>query len=292
MHAIHFKKPFNYTQQSLYNDVENMCSHKMSPTLYNSLRQLCDHHIQTTVASYESEMDRDLFLGLLDQGWKTHCKQMGNIRSIFLVLDRCYILQNTSIPSIWDMGLELFRSHIINNTIIQTKTTDGLLALIQKEREGQSIDRQLIKSLLRMLSDLQVYTTVFESHFMKASHQLYSNEGQQMVQSCKVLEYIRHVDKRLNEETERLSLYLDHSTKKPLISCLESELIARHTSFMLTKGFDDLVDQGRTSDLKLLYNLISRNKEGIKEMISAFAIYIKVSSSFNSQLSTYITLIL
>ena len=191
----------------------------MSPMLYNSLRQLCDQHVQTTISTYENEMDQDLFLRLLDQGWKTHCRQMSNIRSIFLVLDRCYVLQNTSIPSLWDMGLDIFRTHIVSNISIQTKTTEGLLALIQKEREGQSIDRQLIKSLLRMLSDLQMYTSVFEEQFMRASHQLYSVEGQSLVESCEVLEYIHHVDRRLKEEAERLSFYLDQSTKKPLIGC-------------------------------------------------------------------------
>lgn len=275
VHAIHHSQVFNTTQQSLYNDVENMCSHKMSAMLYNGLRQLCHSYILTTVSAYETQMDRDLFLKQLETGWKTHCKQMSNIRSIFIVLDRCYVLQNTSIPSLWDMGLELFRSHIVNNTNIKLKSTDGLLSLIHKERQGESVDRQLIKSLLRMLSDLQVYHSVFEEQFMLASHQLYSAEGQRLVASSKVLTYIHHVERRLNEETERLSLYLDHSTNKLLIACLETELIARHTGYMLQGGFDGLVDEGRTSDLRLLYDLVSRTKEGVKEMIATWATYIK-----------------
>ena len=55
-----------------------------------------------------------------------------------------------------DMGLDLFRVHIISNSTVQHRTVDGLLLLIEKERQGEAVDRQLLKSLLRMLSDLQV----------------------------------------------------------------------------------------------------------------------------------------
>ena len=55
-----------------------------------------------------------------------------------------------------DMGLDLFRVHIISNQTVQSRTVDGILLLIEKERSGEQVDRQLLKSLLRMLSDLQV----------------------------------------------------------------------------------------------------------------------------------------
>ena len=57
------------------------------------------------------------------------------------------------------MGLELFRSHIISNMVVQNRTVDGVLQLIQRERNGEIVDRQLLKSLLKMLSDLQVIIT-------------------------------------------------------------------------------------------------------------------------------------
>ena len=55
-----------------------------------------------------------------------------------------------------DMGLDLFRCHITSNSEVQTRSVDGILQLIERERGGEAIDRHLLKSLLRMLSDLQV----------------------------------------------------------------------------------------------------------------------------------------
>lgn len=52
------------------------------------------------------------------------------------------------------MGLELFRNHIISDKMVQTKTIDGILLLVERERSGEAVDRSLLRSLLGMLSDL------------------------------------------------------------------------------------------------------------------------------------------
>lgn len=59
-----------------------------------------------------------------------------------------------------DMGLDSFRTHIVGHRIVQNRTVDGLLQLIERERNGETVDRHLLKSLLRMLSDLQVMNVV------------------------------------------------------------------------------------------------------------------------------------
>lgn len=112
-----------------------------------------------------------------------------------------------------DMGLDLFRSHIAMNSTVQKRTVEGLLLLIEKERNGDSVDRTLLKSLLRMLSDLQIYQDAFEEKFLLATKQLYQAEGQKKMQEFEVPEYLQHVDKRLAEENERLLHYLDPVTK-------------------------------------------------------------------------------
>lgn len=64
------------------------------------------------------------------------------------------------------MGLELFRRHIILNPVVQNRTVDGLLMLIEQERQGDAVDRTLLKSLLRMLTDLQIYQEAFEAKYV------------------------------------------------------------------------------------------------------------------------------
>lgn len=111
------------------------------------------------------------------------------------------------------MGLDLFRAHIALNSLVQKRTVEGLLMLIEKERNGDAVDRALLKSLIRMLCDLQIYISAFEEKFLVATRQLYQAEGQRRMQELEVPEYLQHVEKRLAEENERLLHYLDSSTK-------------------------------------------------------------------------------
>lgn len=60
-----------------------------------------------------------------------------------------------------DTGLELFRTHIVGDSAVQKRTVDGILEQIELERNGETIDRSLLRSLLGMLSDLQVPDHLF-----------------------------------------------------------------------------------------------------------------------------------
>lgn len=85
--------------------------------------------------------------------------------AVNLVSRHCCQLVEQQVVEFWvqplflfyrDMGLELFRFYIISDVKVQSKTIDGILLLIERERNGEAIDRSLLRSLLSMLSDLQV----------------------------------------------------------------------------------------------------------------------------------------
>lgn len=100
--------------------------------------------------------DQIEYLKLLNSHWQDHCSQMNMICQIFLPLDRGYVLNNPLILSIWDLSLDLFKQHIITNPVIQSRCVNGLLMLIERERNGELVDRGLVKNLLNMLYKLQV----------------------------------------------------------------------------------------------------------------------------------------
>ena len=50
----------------------------------------------------------------------------------------------------------MFRTHIVSDSGVQKRTVDGILEQIELERSGETVDRSLLRSLLGMLSDLQV----------------------------------------------------------------------------------------------------------------------------------------
>uniref|UniRef100_A0A803SQZ7 Cullin-4A n=1 Tax=Anolis carolinensis TaxID=28377 RepID=A0A803SQZ7_ANOCA len=279
--AIQTSTSIKYNLEELYQAVENVCSYKASPTLYRQLRQVCEDHVKAQILLFREypfitdSLDSVLSLKKINKCWQDHCRQMIMIRSIFLFLDRTYVLQNSMLPSIWDMGLELFRSHIISDKLVQTKTIDGILLLIERERNGEAVDRSLLRSLLSMLSDLQVYKDSFEPRFLEDTNRLYTAEGQRLMQEREVPEYLHHVNKRLEEEADRVVTYLDHSTQKPLIACVEKQLLGEHLTAILQKGLDNLLDENRIADLTQMCQLFSRVKGGQQLLLQYWSEYIK-----------------
>ncbi|XP_038617550.1 cullin-4A isoform X2 [Tachyglossus aculeatus] len=210
--AIQSSTSITYNLEELYQAVENLCSYKASPVLYKKLWQACEDHVKAQIVQFrEDNLDSVLFLKKINKCWQDHCRQMVMIRSIFLFLDRTYVLQNSLLPSLWDMGLELFRTHIISDKLVQSKTIEGVLSLIEQERNGETVDRSLLRSLLSMLSDLQVYKDSFEHRFLEETNCLYAAEGQRLMQEREVPEYLDHVSKRLEEEGGRIITYLDNA---------------------------------------------------------------------------------
>lgn len=68
------------------------------------------------------------------------------------------------------------------------------------------------------------------------------------------------MQRRLAEEFERCQEYLDAATRRPLIQCVETQLLERHVATVLERGFEALLAQQRIEDLRRLYSLAARVK--------------------------------
>lgn len=259
IHAIHKKERTPHSLEELYKMVENLCYHKMAANLYTKLYQEVENHIKDELKKlFVQTNDSNFFLTLVDTCWQDHCSDMIMIRSIFLYLDRTYVIQTSGIKSLWDMGLQLFRNYIAVHPDIERKTVSAILTLIEKDRNGDSVDRTQLKSLLRMFSALGIYAERFEKYFLEATQAFYARESARYLSDTEVAEYLKHVEKRLVDESDRVHHYLEPSTKKLLISTVESQLIESHVAAIITKGFDNLMINNRTEDLLRMYGLFAR----------------------------------
>jgi Cullin, a subunit of E3 ubiquitin ligase len=126
-----------------------------------------------------------------------------------------------------------------------------------------------------------MYQDIFEGKFLQATDLLYSAEGQRYMGEVDVPNYLLHVDKRLKEESDRLIHYLDIGTRKPLILCVENQMICKHVTNILTKGFNGLMDANSTDHLSLVYSLFSRVKDGQDKLCEHFGGYVKVTPFFS-----------
>ncbi|KAG2184596.1 hypothetical protein INT43_000505 [Umbelopsis isabellina] len=259
VHAIHNHEKVPESLEMLYKSCENLCHHKMADRLYTRLREECANHVKEELDKLSSNQTTGIyFLEMVGQAWADYCNQMIMIRSIFLYLDRTYVLQSSGIFSLWDMGLELFREQLMSQTSLRDKIVGGCIDVITTERSGDTINSSLLQSLIRIFIDLSIYD-VFEEPFLQKTRLFYRSEGEDLVHKRDMAEYLHHVDQRLKEEgIERINNYVDASSKPKLVKIVETEMLERHVATILEKGFQALLQEDRKDELALMYRLLSR----------------------------------
>jgi hypothetical protein len=72
-----------------------------------------------------------------------------------------------SAKSIWDMGLVLFKQHLLGSPLCLEKLLVDLLWVLERERQG--IIEASHRDVFRMLFNLQLYASHFEPRFHEAT---------------------------------------------------------------------------------------------------------------------------
>jgi len=282
------KDEMSFSREELYRLVESLCIHKKSQELYQKLNYQCKTHIQNIirilsdrkwgkaeVGSMPERKDDGKFLYNVQKVWQDHSKQFSTIRSIFLYLDRTYVLPHLRLTSIRGMGLSLLRDSLQNEASVLRHISDAILAVIRKDRlNAGSTDASLLRTVLGMLSELKIYSSSFEASFLAETIAFYKAEGERLVSSLKIPEYLIHAERRLGEERKRVQDYLVEATKRPLIEAVEQTLIATHVKHLSKPGVESLVAANRKEDLQRMYVLFQR-VDGLVPLRRAFLEYIK-----------------
>lgn len=69
--------------------------------------------------------------------------------------------------------------------------------------------------------------------------------------------------------------YLDPTSEVYLIKTVEKQLISEHMSSILSKGLDNLLEQDKKVELKLMYNLLGKVTGGHAELKGKMCDYVK-----------------
>eukprot|EP00298_Acanthocystis_sp_HF-20_P015236 c21068_g1_i1.p1 GENE.c21068_g1_i1~~c21068_g1_i1.p1 ORF type:complete len:785 (+),score=250.84 c21068_g1_i1:123-2477(+) len=275
--AIHKKESTvpSISLQQLYNAVEDLCVHKMGESLYQKLEQELNTHIKSVITDLSKvQANSSSFLELVDDCWSNHCDQMMDIRNIFIYLDRTLVLQSPNLKSIWELGIQIFHKYFTEAHEVLKRTISAILSTIESERKGEVIDHTLCKRVIKMLCALELYNDNFQPKLIISTSGFYANESKELIGTLDVSNYLIHIEKRLNEETERSRLYFEVGTFHHLIRTVEKQVLVQHIEEIISKGFDQLMEESRLDDLSRLYRLFQR-VSSLPSIIVALKSYIK-----------------
>jgi cullin 4 len=238
--AVHAQQPVPTSLQSLYQSVQNLCMAGAAARTFERLRAQCDAHCLAQLRALSAvggsgsipdgtadisdisaaiSGERAAVVGFLERVnhcWQAYCRDMRMIRSVFLYLDRTYVLQQTKVRSLWDMGLQLFAENLHRCEKFAPRLVTSLLVVVQMERDGESTDLTLLHSLVGMLRELGLYKALFEAPFLRTTDRYYLAESKKRTADVESLDgavYLHHVSSRLSQEHERVLQYLAPSTR-------------------------------------------------------------------------------
>jgi cullin-4 len=290
--AIQNETAVSTSLEQLYRSVEELCVQKHAEWLYLQLKEECEKHavkvlkeLSLVCGSYSSgtgehvggEMVAPTSDVLVTVGkiWDTYCSQLVLIRHIFLYLDRTYLIQKSEHRSIFDMGLYYFRQHLDTEfPVVKDMILQGILAVVDKERTGDAIQRDLLKNLVRMLALLGLYDGTFMPIFLDRTQSFFTQEAGRIILEVPLSEYLLYVERKIGEECNRCDATLEPITRAPLVQMVEACIIEPHIGYMLEHGFEKLIDEDRFEDLKRIYDVFGRVR-GHKALCAAFKRHLK-----------------
>ncbi|KAI9118989.1 hypothetical protein K1719_009664 [Acacia pycnantha] len=276
IHEIYNHNASGLSFEELYRNAYNMVLHKFGEKLYSGLVMTMTYHLKEISKSLETSQG-EIFLEELNRKWADHNKALQMIRDILMYMDRTFIPSCHKTP-VHELGLNLWRDVVIHSSKAQARLRDTLLELILRERNGEVINRGLMRNITKMLMDLgySVYQDDFEKHFLEVSSDFYCLESQKFIEICDCGDYLKKAERRLNEEIERVSHYLDSSSESKITYVVEKEMIESHMQTLVhfeNSGLVNMLVDDKYEDLGRMYNLFHRVPVGlsiVKEVMTSY----------------------
>lgn len=155
-----------------------MVVNKAGERLYRGLVETEMAHLQTVAEAVEAAQGES-FLTSLRREWERHNKSVTMIRDILMYMDRIYVKQQNKTP-VHQLGLDLWRDVVVRSPRIRGRLLDMLLGMVHRERQGEIVDKSLLRSMAQMLVDLghAVYCEELEQPFLERTAEFYQAEAQ------------------------------------------------------------------------------------------------------------------
>jgi cullin 1 len=160
------------------------------------------------------------------------------------------------------------------------------LRLIERQRNGETIDQGLVKKVVDSFVSLGIdesdlnkasldnYKEHFEIPFLAATEAYYKHESESFVAGNSLSDYLKKAEGRLKEEEDRVERYLHATTRKLLITKCVHVFVHPRTEIMW-ENIQTLLDYDRDEDLRRMYSILSCIPEGLEPLRKKFEEHVK-----------------
>lgn len=146
------------------------------------------------------------------------------------------------------------------------KAKDAVLELISRERDGEQINRNLIKNVLVIFVDVgmdkgtEVYEHKFQVPLLEDIQRHYSAKAAEWIQLESCSEYLIKTETSLEAEEDRAAYYLHFISKTPVLEAVQAELLRKKQTELIEKdtGCRAMLQDSKTDDLRRMFKLFHK----------------------------------
>ncbi|KAL8857533.1 MAG: hypothetical protein Q9178_005861 [Gyalolechia marmorata] len=264
--AILAEEKLPHSNEELYRGVENLCRQGRAPQLYETLREKCQQgiktHFEKPLLAQAPTLDDVGMLSAVMEAWETWNVRLKTIRSICFFLDRSYLLNSPSLPSIEEMGTNEFRDIVFLPETLRPRILGGACELLAAHRQMR-YDREkddVLRKAIKMFHTLSVYTSSFEPEYLARSSSYFASWSDENAEALDLAQYIGDSSTLINIELAQCSLFgLDSTTQKSIETYLLDLLVEqedRQEKLLNTREVSQLLEEDKEDTLGKLYTLL------------------------------------
>ncbi|KAL3749382.1 hypothetical protein ACJRO7_010486 [Eucalyptus globulus] len=263
----------------IYVTIYNMCTqkppHDYSQQLYAKYGEALQEYIESAVLPSLRGRHDEFMLRELVKRWGNYKVMVRWLSRFFYYLDR-YFIARRSLPPLNEVGLTCFRELVYQE--VKVKVRDAVISLIDQEREGEQIDRALLKNILDLfveigMGQMDYYKKDFEPALIKDSAAYYSCKASSWIGEDSCPDYMLKAEEYLKREEDRVSHYLHSSSEPKLLEKVQHELLSVCASQLLEKehsGCHALLRDDKVEDLSRMFRLFSKIPKGLDPVANIF----------------------
>ncbi|PIK56997.1 putative cullin-5 [Apostichopus japonicus] len=277
--------------QDLFWKVYNVCmwDEKCLPKVLGALQQEIKSFVLQVKEKVVHDQDENALLRAYIREWSKYFTQSTYLPMPFNALEKMLVSSKDSTNNqqkktskveedseVRKNMLDFWNLYIFDT--IKQPLKDRAMALLYKERNSETFDKQLIsgvrESFVNLCSNsedrLQIYRESFEAAYLETTESFYKTQAPEYLAENGVQNYMRYADEKLKEEEERALRYLD--TGKGSNSL---QLLVQACVNVLVKSFKDeilrecapMIKINETAKLNLMLRLMDRVTDGISPML-------------------------
>lgn len=255
----------NFRYQELYQAGYKLVMSQHGNKLYNELGEWLYVNMQILATRIRPVEEPVAFLNNIKELWTTANTAITITCQILIYLDTRYLKEH-NLVRIKDLGYKYFSDIVMKSAKNVRRITGAVLSEVEKERDGELINRKSIKNISEMIANIseatgeKIYRDYIEAPYISQLRESSEVVCKKLLTEVSVPSFLEEAEKLMAREAERAKEILMPASQERVLECIREAFVESNTPTVLANDanwLEALIQQNRLDDVSRAYRLYS-----------------------------------